>query len=237
MSRLYDRKFIESIQIKNMSFSDLEGIYQIQNLSLDVKPQTIYLLRGEVSICTEFLKILAAVKEPNSGEIYVNGESVRDMSFDEFLPYRLNVGLSFSIGGLLSNKTLRENMILPFLYHEVDVGSAEQTVNHLVSWLGIEKFQNQRPASVPGYARKLTTIARAMATEPQILLLDDPVSSLNAATVQKIKSWMKEGLQSKKIANIFIASEDPAAVEGLDHEVIELVDRHTAGLLRRAEVA
>ena len=65
------------------------------------------------------MQILAGLQTPTLGSYLINGVPVENMSFEEFLPFRLRMGYGFDTGGLLSNRTLFENLVLPLNYHKI----------------------------------------------------------------------------------------------------------------------
>jgi ABC-type lipoprotein export system ATPase subunit len=69
--------------------------------------------------CSTVMQILAGLQTPTLGSYLINGVPVENMSFEEFLPFRLRMGYAFDTGGLLGNRTLFENLVLPLNYHNI----------------------------------------------------------------------------------------------------------------------
>lgn len=126
------------------------------------------------------LRTLSGLIEPKQGKILLNHTDMSELSFEEFLPLRLNIGVSFDLGGLLSNRTIWDNMMLPLLYHKVyNFDEAEARADRLISAFGLNKYKNERPASIPGGSRKAACVARAFVMDPAVVLLDEPTTGLN----------------------------------------------------------
>jgi phospholipid/cholesterol/gamma-HCH transport system ATP-binding protein len=103
------------------------------------------------------LQILAGLQMPQIGQYMLNGGNVREMTFEEFLPYRLKIGYSFDYGGLISNRTLKENLLLPLQYHKIlSPKEGHKRVDEILERFDFVKSAKERPAHVPGRLRKLT---------------------------------------------------------------------------------
>jgi ABC-type transporter Mla maintaining outer membrane lipid asymmetry ATPase subunit MlaF len=143
------------------------------------------------------------------------------MSFEEFLPYRLQIGYGFDFGGLLHNKTLLENLTLPLTYHKIcNEGEAQDRVHYYLSELNALKFANKKPSEIPGGMRKLACVIRAIVTEPQILLLDDPSVGVGQDTILKFFDLVSELRKKDKCQHVFISSFDDKLMNCLEHSEI-----------------
>lgn len=167
------------------------------------------------------LQILAGLQMPTKGRYLINDENVTDMSFEEFLPYRLQIGYGFDFGGLINNRTLLENVTLPLVYHkQCSLEEANERASELFEKLNATRFMGQRPALVPGGIRKLTCLIRAVITRPQILLLDDPSVGLGQDTILKFFDVI-EGLRKQGyLQHIFMSSFDDKLMGLLPHTEI-----------------
>jgi phospholipid/cholesterol/gamma-HCH transport system ATP-binding protein len=169
------------------------------------------------------LQLLAALEVPKIGDYYINDRSVRDMTFEEFLPTRIKIGYSFDYGGLLSNRTLRDNLLLPLLYHRlVPTKQAHAKVNDLIELFDFVKFADERPAHVPGRLRKLTCLLRSVVHEPELLVMDDPFVGLGAETSEKFIAHLKELRMNGKVQNLFLSSYDDQLCQKLNPVVIHI---------------
>lgn len=127
------------------------------------------------------LRTLSGLILPLEGRLLLNGSDVSEYSFEEFLPLRLNVGVSFDLGGLLNNRTLWDNLMLPLLYHKLfNFDEAEARADRLMSAFGLARYLNERPSNVPGGIRKAACVARAFVLDPELVILDEPTTGLNS---------------------------------------------------------
>jgi ABC-type transporter Mla maintaining outer membrane lipid asymmetry ATPase subunit MlaF len=153
------------------------------------------------------LRTLSGLIEPLSGKIFLNDINLVELSFEEFLPLRLNMGVSFDLGGLLSNRTIWDNMMLPLLYHKIyNFDEAEARADRLASSFGFLKYKNERPASIPGGIRKAACVARALLLDPQIIFMDEPTTGLNNEGIRALDFEM--GRLMKRNAIVVFSTRD-----------------------------
>ena len=170
---------------------------------------------------SSLLQLMAGLITPQKGRYLINGQNVAEMTFEEFLPYRMNIGYGFDFGGLLHNRTILENLTLPLVYHKIcSSPEANDRAAEIMGKLGVLKFANQRPSLVPGGVRKLACLIRAIMTEPQVLLLDDPTVGLGQDTSLKFFDCVQELRQKGKAQHIFISSFDEQFMSCLPHKEI-----------------
>lgn len=137
------------------------------------------------------LKILSGMLEPSGGDLLINGQSVHQLTFEEFLPYRANIGYGFANFGLLMNRTLRENMMLPLLYHrEWSLEDCDAVVSTMIEEFQIQRYVDSRPSDVPVSLQKLALVLRAFVRSPEVLILDDPLGGLGQEMAQRMGAFI-----------------------------------------------
>lgn len=206
----------------NFSFEDTTKIFT--SASFDFPIDQLVWVKGESGAGrSTLLQLLAGLLVPDQGAYLLNGENVSQMSFEEFLPYRLNIGYGFDLGGVLHNKTLEENLTLPLLYHKM-LSPAEAAQRALIYMedLGISKYQNARPAVVPGGVRKLVCLIRALIMHPQVLLLDDPTVGLGQDTALKFFDLVDELRKQGELRHVFLSSFDEKLMSVINPTVIAI---------------
>ncbi|MGZ3768875.1 MAG: cell division ATP-binding protein FtsE [Bdellovibrio sp.] len=215
---------IENLKFEGVSFCHDGHDPIVQNVEFDFPMSEILWVKAEEGAGkSSLLQILAGLQIPQSGKYLINGENICDMSFEEFLPYRLQIGYSFDYGGLINNRTLYDNLMLPLLYHKLcSQEEAKERVESILKEFDIFSFCHERPAHVPGRVRKLVCLLRALIVRPQILLLDDPSVGLGQdsiyALVDHIHRFRKEGIFS----HVFISSYDEKFMSLFDYQIIHL---------------
>lgn len=165
------------------------------------------------------LRLLAGLLAPQSGRYLINGENVGDMSFEDFLAYRLSIGYGFDLGGLLNNKTVFENLILPLQYHKLmDLEEANDRVNQAIEMFGMSQIQHLRPHSIPGSQRKLTCVVRSFLHWPQVVFLDDPMTGLKEDNLNDLYYFVEESFATRGLKQLYFTAENPAFASRLKAE-------------------
>lgn len=169
------------------------------------------------------LQLIAALQLPQLGSFYINDTDIKELTFEEFLPYRLKIGYSFDYGGLINNQTLRENLMLPLRYHKLlPSKEAHKLVDELINRFDFKKFAGERPAHVPGRMRKLTCLLRALVHKPDLLVMDDPFVGLGGETAENFVALIKEMREQGNLNHIVLSSYDDKYVQSLRPRVIHL---------------
>jgi ABC-type multidrug transport system ATPase subunit len=214
----------ESIKFEQLCFSHEGQDPVLYNADFDFPTRQIVWLKAEEGAGkSSLLQVMAGLQIPQSGKYLINGENVVEMSFEEFLPYRLQIGYSFDYGGLINNRSLFDNLMLPLLYHKILSGEeAKARVNHLLEKFEIKKFSHERPAHVPGRVRKLTCLARALVTHPQVLLLDDPSVGIGQEASYAFADYIHALRKEGSLQHIFISSYDEKFMGLFDYHLVHL---------------
>ena len=157
---------IERLSFKNLDFEFSERDRVLLGSSFEFPMNQVVALRGSYgSGKSTVLKVMATLLEPTGGEYWLNDHLVSEMSFEELIPFRVKMGYEFDYGGLLNNKSLRENLLLPLEYHRLAGESeARARVDELMERFDLQFVGSHRPSSVSGSQRKLTCVLRAFVT-------------------------------------------------------------------------
>lgn len=179
------------------------------------------------------MQILAGLQIPTFGNYLINEIPVEKMSFEEFLPFRLRMGYGFGMGGLISNRTLFENLVLPLNYHKIcSFEEAEKRVLTLMERFHLIKFKDLRIAYVSASLRKMTVLVRAIIMEPEILFLDDPNIRVSKEAQQMYADLLREQINNGTLHTIFIASFDESFFSYFDYSNIYLEEKRLFTLKR-----
>lgn len=215
---------IQSLKFDGVSFFHEGQEPIVKNVDFEFPMnEVLWVKADEGAGKSSMLQILAGLQTPQSGKYLINGENVLDMSFEEFLPYRLEIGYSFDYGGLINNRTLIDNLMLPLLYHKVlSPEQAKARVNGLLKTFSVENFAHERPAHVPGRVRKLICLLRALVMHPQVLLLDDPSVGLGQDSIYTFVDYIHKFRKEGFFSNIFITSYDEKFMNLFEYQIIHL---------------
>ena len=129
------------------------------------------------------LRLMLGLLKPDAGEIFVNGERVDNMSEDDLMAVRADLGMVFQEGALFDSLTVRENVGYK-LFEELSwpADKANARVKEVLGFIGLADFIDRMPSELSGGQRRRVAIARAMAAKPRILLYDEPTTGLDPIT-------------------------------------------------------
>lgn len=219
------------MKIDSLSFEEVTFQYEgqdplLKNCTFDFPMNGIVWFKAsEGAGKSSLLQLLAGLVSINSGKYWINELDAAQMSFEEFLPYRLSIGYSFDYGGLINNRSIFDNLTLPLLYHKmIPESEARERVTEILNHFDITKFAHERPAHVPGRVRKLACILRALVLRPEVLLMDDPSVGLGQETVYKFVDYIHQMRKDGYAKHIFLSSYDEKFMNLLDYQIVHLSD-------------
>jgi phospholipid/cholesterol/gamma-HCH transport system ATP-binding protein len=129
------------------------------------------------------LKLALGLLKPDSGHIYVLGEDVTQMSEDALFEIRRKVGIVFQESALFDSLTVRENVAFRLLEEgDIPDDEVEKRVREALSFVELESTVDKFPAELSGGMRRRVAIARAIITQPEVLLYDSPTGGLDPVT-------------------------------------------------------
>jgi phospholipid/cholesterol/gamma-HCH transport system ATP-binding protein len=175
------------------------------------------------------LRLALGLLRPDAGRIFVNGERVDNMTEDQLMKVREDLGMVFQEGALFDSLTVRENVGYK-LYEELNwpIDKADARVAEVLGFVGLREYLDRMPSELSGGQRRRVAIARAMAAKPRILLYDEPTTGLDpitATTVDEeiVKLRDLEGVSSvlvtHQLRDAFFVAEHTAVREGKGHRL------------------
>jgi ABC-type ATPase involved in cell division len=221
-------KPINEIRFEGVSYAHEHQDPTLSNADFEFPhDRLIWIKSQEGAGKSTLLQVLAGLLIPQSGKYLLNGDNVCEMTFEEFLPYRLNIGYSFDYGGLINNRTIEDNILLPLVYHDlIPRADAKARVNQLIETFDLGKFRSERPAHVPGRVRKLGCLLRALVIHPEVLLLDDPSVGLGTDTTCVFVDTLLELRKQGHLKHIFVSSYDEKFMKLLEYDIVHLDEGH-----------
>ncbi len=215
---------IEKIRFENICFAHEGSDPVLKNVDFDFPEKEVCWIQSEEGQGkSTLLQVLAGLQMPQIGQYLINDANIRDMTFEEFLPYRLKIGYSFDYGGLLSNLSLRDNLLLPLRYHKLlEPQESAKRVDALIERFEFSKNAKERPAHVPGRLRKLTCLVRALVHHPDLLLMDDPSVGLGAETAEIFTQLIQDMRLQGSLSHVMIVSYDEKFMRNLKPRILHL---------------
>ena len=202
------------------------------NLSLDLNlpPTGITVLYGASgSGKTSLLRCVAGLDRPKPGYIQIEDETWQDDARNIFIPtWQRGVGYIFQEASLFPHLTVIENL----KYGLKRSPNQAQNLNPIIELLGIETLLNRLPSALSGGERQRVAIARALATQPRVLLLDEPLSALDHARRADILPWFERLRQELKLPMLYVTHSAEELIRLADHVVVlEHGQEKTSGAL------
>lgn len=217
---------IETMKFEGITFAHENQGPILKNTDFEFPMNDVVWIKGnEGQGKSSLLQVLAGLETPQTGSYFINDKNILEMSFEEFLPYRLAIGYTFDYGGLLSNRTVYDNLMLPLAYHSlIPPKEAKERVMQLIEKFEIQKFAHERPAHIPGRVRKLTCLLRSLAMRPQVLLMDDPSVGLGQDTLYTFVDYIHALRKEGYLKHIFMSSYDEKYMNLFNYQIVHLDD-------------
>jgi len=190
------------LQVKNISFS-YDAIPVLKSISLNLNRGDRMVLVGE-SGCgkTTLLKTIAGYLQPDSGEIWFEDNKVKGPK-DQLVPGHTSIKLVNQDFGLDGFHTVEENIRLKLLRFDKDY--VNYRIEELLKVTGLEKIKSLTANQLSGGQKQRLAIARALADEPELLLLDEPFNQLDYFLKQKIENYIDDYLKKNNITVLLVS--------------------------------
>ena len=167
------------------------------------------------------LRCIAGIMKPDEGHIELNGKVLFDSSRKiNVRPQDRHVGLLFQNYALFRYMTVYDNVAFGLKVQKVDKKTIDTRVRELVKLVGLEGLEKRYPSQLSGGQRQRVAFARALAPNPQVLLLDEPFAAIDAKIRQELRSWLKEMIEKLGITSIFVTHDQDEAIEVADEIII-----------------
>lgn len=166
----------------------------LRDVSFTVEKGEFVAIMGESgSGKTTLLNILATLDRATDGEVKLNGRSIGQLKQKEITAFRReNLGFVFQDFNLLDTFSLEDNIYLPLVLEGKPWKEMKQKAEPLVKKLGIEKLLSKYPYEVSGGQKQRTAVARALITDPQLILADEPTGALDSRASDKLLELFEE---------------------------------------------
>ena len=179
------------------------------------KGKLIGLLGPSGSGKTTILRMIAGLEQPDSGEIIIDGKVVNDIP-----PSARGIGFVFQNYALFRYMTVYDNIAFGLKVKKADNKKIKERVSELISLVGLKGLEKRYPSQLSGGQRQRVAFARALAPNPQLLLLDEPFAAIDAKIRQELRSWLKEMIEKLGITSIFVTHDQEEAIEVADEIII-----------------
>jgi sulfate transport system ATP-binding protein len=179
------------------------------------KGKLVGLLGPSGSGKTTILRMIAGLETPDSGEIIIDGKVVNDIPAS-----KRGIGFVFQNYALFRYMTVEENIAFGLKVQKAPKSQIKSRVTELLQLIGLEGLEKRYPSQLSGGQRQREAFARALAPNPNLLLLDEPFAAIDANVRQELRSWLKEMIEKLGITSIFVTHDQDEAIEVADEIII-----------------
>jgi ABC-type Fe3+/spermidine/putrescine transport system ATPase subunit len=212
--RLRRMVFGEGFVSADLELRDLSHRYggvsapALSHLSVEVEPGELVAFLGP-SGCgkTTALKIVAGLLHPTSGDVLVDGDSVLAVP-----PEKRGVAMVFQKPLLFPHMSVAANIGFGLRMRNVPRAEIERRVDAALRWVRMEGFADRRPGELSGGQQQRVALARALVTEPRLLLLDEPLSALDASLREEMRELVREVQEQGGYTTVFVTHDQEEAV-------------------------
>jgi len=153
------------------------------------------------------LKLIIGLVDPDSGSVRIHGQDIAGLALDRMGDIRKNMGFLFQHAALYDSLTVAENVAFPLTHHRLDMSKSERAdwAGHLLAEVGLEGGDLKKmPSDISGGMQKRVGLARALALEPDILLLDEPTAGLDPISSGEINDLILRFQKDRQMASIVV---------------------------------
>lgn len=171
----------------------------LKDIELTVSEGELFVLMGPSGAGKSTLLQVIAGLLPYEGRIYFNGDCI-----DRLPPHKRRVGYLFQDLLLFPHLTIQKNLLLAMTHLKLNFDAKQNRVRDLLSLFGILHLADRFPVEMSGGEKQRAALARAIATDPRILLLDEPFSSLDERNAEHLRDELKKHQRHFRITTIFV---------------------------------
>lgn len=212
-----------SVELKRVNKTyhlDAVDVPALVDINIRIRPNCFTVISGPSgSGKTTLLNLIGCIDRADNGEVLVAGQNVQIMSDDELSDFRArHLGFIFQNFNLLPVLTAYENIEYPLLLTKVPAAKRRERVLALLDVVGLSDRQNNLPGQLSGGQRQRVAIARALASEPKLVLADEPTANLDTQTGAAIIALMRK-MQREHAVSFVFSSHDPQVLSEADDTI------------------
>jgi sulfate transport system ATP-binding protein len=204
-----------SIEVNHVSkrFGEFQAL---DDVSLDVEGGSLTALLGPSgSGKSTLLRIIAGLEWPDTGEVILAGEEATALT-----PQKRGVGFVFQHYAAFKHMTVRDNIAFGLKIRKRPTDEVRARVDELIQLVQLQGFGDRYPAQLSGGQRQRMALARALAPEPKVLLLDEPFGALDARVRAELRLWLRRLHEETHTTTVFVTHDQEEAMEVADRIVV-----------------
>jgi sulfate transport system ATP-binding protein len=203
------------IVVENVSkqFGSFKAVDQV---SLEVESGSLVALLGPSgSGKSTLLRLIAGLELPDSGRILLTGKDATYQSVQE-----RNIGFVFQHYALFKHLTVRQNIAFGLEIRKATKTKVKERVEELLDLVQLRGLGNRYPSQLSGGQRQRVALARSLAVEPEVLLLDEPFGALDAKVRKDLRAWLRHLHDEVHVTTVFVTHDQEEAMEVSDQVVV-----------------
>jgi phospholipid/cholesterol/gamma-HCH transport system ATP-binding protein len=188
-------------------FKSFSGRKVLNGITLSVnRGETLAVLGRSGTGKSVLLRLIIGLDTPDSGAIRIHGQATAGLAIDQMGEIRKKMGFLFQHAALYDSLSVQENVAFPLEHHRKDMPKSERTdrARQLLAEVGLERDMDKMPSDISGGMQKRVGLARALALEPEILLLDEPTAGLDPISSGEIDELVLKLQRERKMASIVV---------------------------------
>lgn len=179
------------------------------------KGKLVGLLGPSGSGKTTILRMLAGLEKQDEGDVIIDGKNVNALT-----PDQRKIGFVFQSYALFPYMTVYDNIAYGLKVQKRDKKFIKNRVNELLDLVGLPGVEKRYPNQLSGGQRQRISLARALAPQPEVLLLDEPFAAIDAKVRKELRTWLRETIDKVGITSIFVTHDQDEAIEIADEIII-----------------
>ena len=181
----------------------------LDDVSIDVPDGSLTALLGPSgSGKSTLLRLIAGLEQPDKGRVLLSGKEVGHVSVQE-----RGVGFVFQHYAAFKHMTVRDNVAFALKIRKVPRDLIKQRVKELMKLVQLQGMAHRYPSQLSGGQRQRMALARALAAEPKVLLLDEPFGALDATVRKDLRQWLRRLHEEVHVTTIFVTHDQEEAME------------------------
>lgn len=203
------------IVVENVSkrFGNFQAV---DNVSLEVESGTLVALLGPSgSGKSTLLRLIAGLETPDNGRIWITGKDATNTSVQE-----RQIGFVFQHYALFKHMTVRENIAFGLDIRKMGKAKIKARVEELLDLIQLNSLGDRYPSQLSGGQRQRVALARSLAVQPKVLLLDEPFGALDAKVRKDLRAWLRRLHDEVHVTTVFVTHDQEEAMEVADEIVV-----------------
>jgi sulfate/thiosulfate transport system ATP-binding protein len=195
------------------SYGDFTALHDV---SLDVPAGSLTALLGPSgSGKSTLLRVIAGLEQPDTGTVEIEGTDVTGVA-----PQRRNIGFVFQHYAAFKHMSVRDNVAFGLKVRKRPADEIRARVDELLELVHLSGWADSYPGNLSGGQRQRMALARALAVEPRVLLLDEPFGALDARVREELRAWLRRLHDDLHVTTVFVTHDQREAMEVADQVVV-----------------